>query len=127
MKKEPQFLENGKALQGHDPLSVYDGNATMGNENFTATYKDAIYQFTSLENKKTFDTTPEKYAPKYGGFCSIAISEGSLVPANPNSALIQDGDLHVFYKDEEEDTQEEWNENPTENKNRAETEWMKII
>ncbi|MFT4697093.1 MAG: YHS domain-containing protein [Flavobacteriaceae bacterium] len=127
MKKEPQFLENGKALKGHDPLSVYDGITTMGNENINSSYKDAIYQFKSIENKKTFDMTPEKYAPKYGGYCSIAISEGSLVPANPHSALVQNGALHVFYKDEEEDTKDEWNINPIENKKRAEIEWGKLI
>ena len=127
MKKEPQFLENGKALKGHDPLSVYDGTATLGNENITSIYKDAIYQFKSFENKEAFDQTPEKYAPKYGGYCSIAISEGSLVEANPHSALIQNGDLHVFYKDEEEDTQDEWRENPLENKKHAEAEWENLI
>ena len=127
MKKKPQFLENGKALKGHDPLSVYNGTANIGNEEITSTYDDALYQFISLENKMTFDKTPEKYAPKYGGYCSIAISEGSLVESNPHSALVQNGDLHVFYKDEEEDTQDEWKENPVENKNRAEVEWGKLI
>lgn len=127
MKKKPQYLENGKALRGYDPLSVNAGIAIMGDENITSTYEDAIYQFKSSENKKLFDKTPEKYAPKYGGYCSIAISEGSLVEANPHSALIQDGALHVFYKDEEEDTQDEWNENPVENKKRAESEWGKFI
>ncbi len=127
MKKQPQYLENGKALKGHDPLSVYAGTATMGAENITAIYKAAIYQFSSSENKKMFEATPAKYAPKYGGYCSIAISEGSLVEANPHSALIQDGGLHVFYKDDNEDTQDEWNENPIENKKRAEIEWAKLI
>jgi hypothetical protein len=127
MKKKPQFLENGKALKGHDPLSVYDGIATIGNEEITSTFGDALYQFVSLENKRTFDGSPEKYAPKYGGYCSIAVSEGSLVAANPHSALVQNGDLHVFYKDEEEDTQDEWKEDPIDNKKRAEVEWGKLI
>ncbi len=127
MKKKPQYLENGKALKGYDPLSVYNGIATIGNENITSSYENATYQFKSSKNKKAFDKTPEKYAPKYGGYCSIAISEGSLVEANPHSSLIQDGALHVFYKDEEEDTQDEWNENPIENKNRAEIGWRKLI
>ncbi|MEH6538422.1 MAG: YHS domain-containing (seleno)protein [Psychroserpens sp.] len=127
MKKKPQYLEKGKALKGHDPLSVYDGIATMGDENITSVYEDAIYQFITSENKVIFDKTPGKYSPKYGGYCSIAISEGSLVEANSHSALIQDGDLHVFYKDDDEDTQDEWNENPVENKKRAEIEWAKLI
>jgi YHS domain-containing protein len=127
MKKKPQYLVNGIALKGYDPLSVYDGKAIMGDENIISSYDNATYQFKSSENKKEFDKTPEKYAPKYGGYCSIAISEGSLVEANPYSSLIQDGALHVFYKDEEEDTQDEWNENPIENKNRAEIGWRKIL
>jgi YHS domain-containing protein len=114
-------------LKGHDPLCVYDGKATYGDENIISVYEGAIYQFISSENKNLFDKTPEKYAPKYGGYCSIAISEGSLVEANPHSAVIQDGALHVFYKDDEEDTQDEWNKNPVENKKRAENEWAKLI
>ena len=74
-----------------------------------------------------FTTYTEKYTPKYGGYCSIAVSEGILVEANPQSALVQNGELHVFYKDEEEDTQDEWKENPIENKKRAEIEWEKLM
>lgn len=127
MKTKPQYLENGKALKGHDPVHVFNGKASLGNENISSVYDGAIYQFVSSENKTIFDKKPAEYAPKYGGYCSIAISEGSLVEANPHSALVQDGELHVFYKDEEEDTQVEWNENPIENKRRAENEWSKLI
>ncbi|MFK7921472.1 MAG: YHS domain-containing (seleno)protein [Bacteroidia bacterium] len=127
MKKKPQYLENGKALKGHDPISVYAGMASLGKKNISSIYEDAIYQFNSPENKKEFDENSEKYAPKYGGYCSIAISEGSLVEANPHSSLIQDDALHVFFKNEEKDTQDEWNENPIENKKRAEIEWAKLI
>jgi YHS domain-containing protein len=67
-------------------------------------YVGVTYQFFSIKNEREFDNSPEKYASKYGGYCSIAISEGSLVEANPNSALIQIDELHVFYKDE--DTQD---------------------
>ena len=127
MKNKLQYLENGKALKGHDPINVYNGMATLGNERITSVFEDAIYQFKSTENKNIFDENPEKYIPKYGGYCSIAISEGSLVEANPFSALVQDGALHVFYKDDQEDTQNEWNENPVENKRRAENGWAKLI
>ena len=127
MKKKPKYLQNGKALKGHDPIDVYNGLATVGNEDISSVFEDAIYHFTSLENKILFDGSPEKYAPKYGGYCSIAISEGSLVEANPHSALIQDGSLHVFYKDNTQDTQDEWNDNPVEHKKRAEKEWAKLI
>ena len=127
MKNKPQYLENGKALKGHDPINVHNGMTTVGNEDITSFFDDAIYQFETRENKNKFDNDPGKYAPKYGGYCSIAMSEGSLVEANPHSALIQDGALHVFYKDDQEDTQEEWEKNPIINKRRAENEWTKLI
>jgi hypothetical protein len=127
MNNRPQYLVNGKALKGHDPIKVYNGTATIGNEGITSVFEDAQYQFESVENKKIFDKNPGKYAPKYGGYCSIAISEGSLVEANPHSALIQDGDLHVFYKEDKVDTQDEWKENPVGNKGKAENEWAKLI
>ncbi len=127
MIKRPQYLENGQALKGHDPIHVYNGTATLGNEGFSSLFDDALYHFESAENKIIFDKNPGKYAPKYGGYCSIAVSEGVLVEANPHSALIQDGDLHVFYKDDNEDTQDEWKENPIVNKGKAESEWAKLI
>ena len=70
----------------------------------TSSYVGVTYQFFSIKNEREFDNSPEKYASKYGGYCSIAISEGSLVEANPHSELTQNDELHVFYKDE--DTQD---------------------
>ncbi|MFT6334362.1 MAG: YHS domain-containing protein [Saprospiraceae bacterium] len=127
MKNKPQYLENGKALKGHDPIHVYNGTATLGNEGISSLFEGAMYHFESVDNKNIFDENPGKYAPKYGGYCSIAVSEGSLVKANPHSALIQDGDLHVFYKDDNQDTQDEWKENPVVNRGKAESEWAKLI
>ena len=121
-----QYLENGKALKGHDAVSIFGGKAQMGTEALISVYDGAIYQFVDEANRKAFDQAPGKYAPKYGGYCSTAISEGVLVEANPHSALVQDGELHVFYKDEEEDTQDEWNENPIELKRQAEVQWATL-
>jgi len=47
-----------------------------------------------------------------------------LVEANPLSSLVQDGELHVFYKDEAEDTQDEWIVNPVALKKQAEVQWI---
>jgi len=119
-----QYLENGKALKGYDVISVFNGAGVPGKEAISSVYLDGVYQFASEANKDIFDAKPEKYAPKYGGHCSIAVSEGALVEANPMSSLVQDGELHVFYKDEDEDTQDEWNENPIALKKQAESQWV---
>ena len=39
----------------------------------------ATWQFGSAEHRATFVSNPEKYAPQYGGYCSYAISLGSVV------------------------------------------------
>jgi len=119
-----QYLENGKALKGYDAISVYSGAGVLGKDTISSVYLEGVYQFASEANKETFDANPEKYAPKYGGHCSTALSEGALVEANPLSSLVQDGELHVFYKDEDEDTQDEWNENPIPLKKQAESQWV---
>lgn len=119
-----QYLENGKALKGYDAISAYNGAGVLGKDAINSVYLEGVYQFASEANKETFDANPEKYAPKYGGHCSIAVSEGALVEANPLSSLVQDGELHVFYKNEDEDTQDEWNENPIELKKQAESQWI---
>lgn len=121
-----QYLENGMALNGHDVVSVYNGETVLGKEVLRSTYLNAVYQFSTKVNKKEFDQNPEKYIPKYGGYCSTAVAEGALVEANAHSALIQDGELHVFYKDADEDTQDEWNEKPVECKKAAEIQWVKL-
>ena len=119
-----QYLENGKALKGYDAISVYSGAGVLGKDTISSVYLEGVYQFASEANKETFDANPEKYAPKYGGHCSTALSEGALVEANPLSSLVQDGELHVFYKDEDEDTRDEWNENPIPLKKQAESQWV---
>jgi len=126
MTNNVQYLDNGKALKGYDAISVFNGAGVPGKENISSIHQDAVYQFESETNKATFNANPQKYAPKYGGHCSIAVSEGVLVEANPLSSLVQDGELHVFYKDEAEDTQDEWKENPIVLKKQAEAQWVKL-
>lgn len=126
MTNNLQYLENGKALKGYDAISVFNGAGVPGKDHISSVYSDAVYQFESEANKETFDANPQKYAPKFGGHCSIAVSEGVLVEANPLSSLVQDGELHVFYKDENEDTQDEWKENPITLKKQAESQWVSL-
>lgn len=126
MTNNIQYLEEGKALKGFDTISVFNGTAAIGKEHIKSVYLDAVYQFENEANKASFDADPQKYVPKYGGYCSIAVSEGVLVEANPKSSLVQDGELHVFYKDADEDTQDEWKQNPIALKKQAEAQWASL-
>lgn len=91
-----QNLKDGIAVQGYDAVAFFDGKATKGTETYRTNYNNATYYFISEVNKIKFIAEPEKYAPQYGGFCSIAMSEGAQVNPNPKSFLIQDGKLYLF-------------------------------
>ena len=73
--------KNGLALQGYDPVGYFtDGKPVKGSPEFTATYKGATYQFASAQHRDTFNQSPQKYEPQFGGFCGYAASINKLAP-----------------------------------------------
>ncbi len=73
--------KNGLALQGYDPVAYFtDGKPVKGSPEFTESYKGGTYQFASVEHKKMFAASPEKYVPQFGGFCGYAASINKLAP-----------------------------------------------
>lgn len=72
--------ERGVILQGYDAVSLREGHATRGDQQFQAQYKGAIYYFASADNKAKFDASPSTYEPEYGGYCAYGVSVGHLAP-----------------------------------------------
>lgn len=56
-----------------------------GSSDFSATYKGYKFYFISEENKKLFESSPSKYAPQYGGFCTWGMST-EFCPSHPWSS-----------------------------------------
>jgi YHS domain-containing protein len=100
---------NGIAAKGADVVAYYglkagDG-AVMGSPDFTYEWKGATWQFANSENLETFKADPEKYAPKYGGYCAYAIGIDKLYGIDPNSWTVHDGRL---YLNADSGTQKKW-------------------
>jgi YHS domain-containing protein len=88
----------GVALRGTDPVSYFAaGKPMVGSSTLQSKWDGATYQFASAANKAAFDAEPGKYAPKYGGFCAWAASQGYKADADPNVWKIVDGKLYVNY------------------------------
>jgi YHS domain-containing protein len=88
----------GVALRGTDPVSYFAaGKPLAGASAFQSKWEGATYQFANAANKATFDAEPAKYAPRYGGFCAYAASQGYKADADPNAWKIVDGKLYVNY------------------------------
>ena len=56
--------DNDIAIGGYDTVSYFtDSKPTLGSAKYTATYKNAIYQIASAENRDTFRANPESHSP----------------------------------------------------------------
>ena len=66
-----------------------------GTSDFTATYKNAIYKFSSEENRDAFKADPAKYAPQYGGFCAFGVTMNRKFDTDPLAFKIVDEKLYL--------------------------------
>ena len=123
-----QNLKDGIAAQGYDVVSFFTGNPKKGNETYASNYNDAKYLFASLEDKETFEKSPESYTPQYGGFCAIAMSEGAEANPNPKSWEVRDGKLYFFTRMLFGiiDAKRQWVKKPEELRGLADTAWVKM-
>jgi len=115
----------GVALEGYDPVSYFaDGKPAKGDSKIEATYDGALYHFVSQEHRETFEKSPAKYAPAYGGFCGYAASLGKVRPANPLVWSIVDGQLVVQHT---KGAAELWEKDVAGNKAKADKYWPLLV
>ena len=117
--------EQHVTLQGYDPISYFVDHPMMGNPSITATHDGAIYYFTTEANKAKFEAEPEQYIPQYGGFCAVAVSEGKLVPVDPETYKVTDGKLYLFYNGEHGNTKPQWEADEATARANADAQWEK--
>lgn len=123
-----QNLKNGIAAQGYDVVSFYQNDPKKGSDFYGSNYNGGRFLFSSLENREIFETAPEKYAPQYGGFCAIAMSENKEVNPNPKSWEIRDGKLYFFTRILFGiiDAKRQWVKKPEELRELADRAWTKM-
>ncbi len=114
--------ENGCMLRGYDVVAMQTmpDQTVKGKKHFVSTYQGAKYWFVSAENKVMFDANPAKYAPLYGGFCAIAVTEGNLRPIQVWTHEITEGFLVVNHNAK---AKRLWDNNPSKKLKKAEKKW----
>jgi YHS domain-containing protein len=89
---------NNKAIYGYDTVAYFtQGKPVKGEENITSEWRGATWHFSSAEHKTMFDTSPEKFAPQYGGYCSYAMSKGKFVGIDEDAFTIYQDKLYLNY------------------------------
>ena len=100
---------HGVGFRGNDLIAVTTGLGVVpGQAKYTHVYDGVAYYFASDAAKKQFAAAPEKYIPKFGGYCAFGVAVGKKLDGSPRFADIVDGKLYVFlnaavYKKYEQD------------------------
>jgi YHS domain-containing protein len=84
------------AIQGYDSVSYFTpGTPTKGQPDYAYEWQGAKWLFSSAEHKEQFSKNPDRYAPRFGGFCAWAVEHGVKAKADPNNWIIVDGRLYL--------------------------------
>ena len=89
---------SGVAIKGYDPVAYFtQSKPVKGSSAFTYQWMNATWWFASAEDRDAFKSTPEKYAPQYGGYCAYGVSQGHTAPIDPEAWTIVQGKLYLNY------------------------------
>ncbi len=112
------------AIKGYDTTSYFvDGRPERGNERYEYAWRDARWRFASAAHRDLFATDPQRYAPRFGGFCAMGMANGATAEADPEAWAIVDGKLYLNF---DEVTREEWRKDVLGNVARAQRHWDEL-
>lgn len=115
----------GVAIKGYDPVAYFsDMRPVMGRPEFNFAWKGAEWRFADSEHLEMFKNDPEKYAPRYGGYCAYAVSQGKTADIDPDSWTIFDGKLYLNL---DKKVQKLWEKDMFEYIKKADENWPKML
>jgi hypothetical protein len=116
----------GIAIKGYDPVAYHkDGKPVKGSNKYELTWRDAKWRFASAEHRDLFRGNPENYAPRYGGYCAWAVSQGYTASVDPENAwTIVAGKLYLNYSIE---IKEKWQMDIPGNIKKADANWPGVL
>ena len=127
--KKYNLEKKSLALEGYDPVAYFPvggGKPAKGSKNRTASHAGVTYRFASDANRALFLADPERYEPSFGGWCAYAMADDDRVEVDPESFLIENGELLVFYDGFWGNTRKKWlEEGGAELKPKADKHWKK--
>ncbi len=122
-------LDDGVAIKGYDPVAYFtQGKAVKGKKDFSWSFQGVTYHFANGADEQLFQANPEKYEPKYGGWCAYAMGhDGSKVEVDPETFKIISGKLFLFYNKFFNNTLKTWNQDESKLHAQADANWQKIL
>ena len=118
------FQKEGAAIGGYDVVSFFkESKPVRGFAEYNFDWKGAKWQFSSQQNLDSFKSSPEKYAPQYGGYCAYGTADGHKAPTEVDTWTIMDGKLYFNYN---KDVKNTWDKNRSMYIEKANSNWEKV-
>ena len=115
----------GLAIKGYDPVAYFTQNRPVqGSADFEYLWNGAKWRFASAEHRDLFMADPEKYAPRYGGYCAYAISQGKTADIDPDAWTVFEGRLYLNLNKE---VQGLWEKNMRGYIHKADEKWPRML
>lgn len=113
------------AVSGYDPVAYFEeGRPVAGDRRWSFEWQGATWRFASQAHLDRFKADPEAFAPRYGGYCAWAVSQGYTASADPEAWRIVDGKLYLNY---DREVQKTWEQDIPSNIAKAEGNWPKVL
>ena len=103
------------AFAGNDLVSYFAGKVEKGTKEHSLEYDGLMLRFSTKENLAKFKKDPEKYLPKYGGWCATAVASNTFIQPDYNMFKIQEGQLLFFEVKAFYNGKTHWDRNPEAN------------
>src|SRR6478735_8935781 len=100
-QKAEVFSTSSGAIRGYDPVAYFTvGKPVKGDPKISFHWNDADWYFSSQANLDAFKSSPEKYAPQFGGYCAYGVSDNHKAPTESDAWTIVDGKLYLNYNND---------------------------
>ena len=121
----PVNSAGGVAIKGYDPVAYFtEQRPVKGSTGFECLWNGAKWQFASAEHRDLFKADPEKYAPKYGGYCAYSVSQGKTADIDPEAWTVFEGRLYLNLN---KDVQRLWEKDMVEYIRQADENWPRML
>jgi YHS domain-containing protein len=86
----------GVAIKGYDPVAYFPQNKpAQGSAEFEYSWNGAKWRFANAEHRDLFRADPERYAPRYGGYCAYAVNQGKTADIDPEPWTVFERRLYL--------------------------------
>lgn len=117
--------EQGVWLDGYDPVAyLIQGRAMKGSAELSLVHDGTTFRFANATHLDLFRKQPERYIPKYGGWCAYALgARNEKVGVDPGTFKVIDGEVYLFYNAYFNNTLTSWNKDEAHLHQAADRNW----